>query len=143
MEVSVQHFSPTSKFYDVQQRDRFGDAKVTVRTKLINRIFRRQKMRIELVILGSLVLSTSVVGNAYFNKKQFYPSVVHITKSNPSMMVGLFFQLYSLHVSCIMKSVVSKTLVHFVPGYVYSSPSHGHSSRETYEKSFLWSAESC
>ena len=42
-----------------------------------------------------------------------------------------------------MKSVVSKTLVHFVPGYVYSSPSHGHSSRETYEKSFLWSAESC
>nr|CAG4636063.1 EOG090X03TK [Eubosmina coregoni]SVE69716.1 EOG090X03TK [Eubosmina coregoni] len=44
-------------------------------------------MRIELVILGSLVLSTSVVGNAYFNKKQFYPSVVHITKSNPSMMV--------------------------------------------------------
>nr|SVE75040.1 EOG090X03TK [Daphnia dolichocephala] len=45
------------------------------------------KMRIELVILGSLVLSTSVVGNAYYQKKQFYPSVVHITKSNPSMMV--------------------------------------------------------
>nr|CAG4647790.1 EOG090X03TK [Moina brachiata]SVE92929.1 EOG090X03TK [Moina brachiata] len=44
-------------------------------------------MRIELVILGSLILSTSVVGNAYFQKKQFYPSVVHITKSNPSMMV--------------------------------------------------------
>nr|CAG4637701.1 EOG090X03TK [Chydorus sphaericus] len=44
-------------------------------------------MRIELVILGSLVLSTSVVGNAYYQKKQFYPSVVHITKSNPSMMV--------------------------------------------------------
>ena len=44
-------------------------------------------MRIELVILGSIVLSTSVVGNAYYQKKQFYPSVVHITKSNPSMMV--------------------------------------------------------
>lgn len=44
-------------------------------------------MRIELVILGSLVLSTTVVGNAYYQKKQFYPSVVHITKSNPSMMV--------------------------------------------------------
>nr|SVE75670.1 EOG090X03TK [Daphnia hispanica] len=44
-------------------------------------------MRIELVILGSLVLSSSVVGNAYYQKKQFYPSVVHITKSNPSMMV--------------------------------------------------------
>jgi len=44
-------------------------------------------MRIELVILSSLVLSTTVVGNAYYQKKQFYPSVVHITKSNPSMMV--------------------------------------------------------
>nr|CAG4641585.1 EOG090X03TK [Eurycercus lamellatus] len=44
-------------------------------------------MRIELVILISLILSTSVVGNAYYHKKQFYPSVVHITKSNPSMMV--------------------------------------------------------
>nr|SVE80035.1 EOG090X03TK [Daphnia magna]SVE81232.1 EOG090X03TK [Daphnia magna] len=48
---------------------------------------KQSKMRIELVILGSLVLSTSVVGNAYYQKKQFYPSVVHITKSNPSMMV--------------------------------------------------------
>nr|SVE73472.1 EOG090X03TK [Daphnia atkinsoni] len=48
---------------------------------------KQSKMRIELVILGSLVLSSSVVGNAYYQKKQFYPSVVHITKSNPSMMV--------------------------------------------------------
>jgi len=44
-------------------------------------------MRIELVIFGSLLLSTFVVGNAYYQKTQFYPSVVHITKSNPSMMV--------------------------------------------------------
>ena len=55
---------------------------------LVEKINEKQlKMRIELVILGSLVLSTSVVGNAYYQKKQFYPSVVHITKSNPSMMV--------------------------------------------------------
>jgi len=36
---------------------------------------------------GSLMLTASVIGNAYYQKKQFYPSVVYITKSNPSMAV--------------------------------------------------------
>lgn len=36
----------------------------------------------------SLVLTAAVVGNAYYQKQQFYPSVVYITKSNPSMAVG-------------------------------------------------------
>lgn len=36
----------------------------------------------------SLVLTAVVVGNAYYQKKQFYPSVVYITKSNPSMAVS-------------------------------------------------------
>lgn len=36
----------------------------------------------------SLVLTASVIGNAYYQKKQFYPSVVYITKSNPSMAVS-------------------------------------------------------
>lgn len=35
----------------------------------------------------SLTLTTIVVANAYYQKKQFYPSVVYITKSNPSMAV--------------------------------------------------------
>ncbi|XP_035825186.1 E3 ubiquitin-protein ligase synoviolin B isoform X2 [Aplysia californica] len=35
----------------------------------------------------SLALTATVIGNAYYQKKQFYPSVVYITKSNPSMAV--------------------------------------------------------
>uniref|UniRef100_T1KFH9 RING-type E3 ubiquitin transferase n=1 Tax=Tetranychus urticae TaxID=32264 RepID=T1KFH9_TETUR len=35
----------------------------------------------------SILLTMAVIGNAYYQKKQFYPSVVYITKSNPSMAV--------------------------------------------------------
>ncbi|RWS25700.1 E3 ubiquitin-protein ligase synoviolin B-like protein [Leptotrombidium deliense] len=44
-------------------------------------------MRAILVTLGSVLLTASVIGNAYYQKKQFYPSVVYITKSNSSMAV--------------------------------------------------------
>lgn len=37
----------------------------------------------------SMILTAIVVGNAYYQKKQFYPSVVYITKSNPSMAVSI------------------------------------------------------
>jgi E3 ubiquitin-protein ligase synoviolin len=59
-------------------------------------------MRIELVMFGSLLLSTFVVGNAYYQKKQFYPSVVHITKSNPSMMVKKDYLCYNDNGFCIL-----------------------------------------
>lgn len=35
----------------------------------------------------SLAMTAAVVSNAYYQKKQFYPSVVYITKSNPCMAV--------------------------------------------------------
>lgn len=41
------------------------------------------------VTVLSLALTTVVIANAYYQKKQFYPSVVYITKSNPSMAVSL------------------------------------------------------
>lgn len=44
-------------------------------------------MKTLLFIGFSVVLSGAVIGNAYYQKKQFYPSVVYITKSNPSMAV--------------------------------------------------------
>ncbi|CAN8031387.1 unnamed protein product [Ixodes persulcatus] len=44
-------------------------------------------MRAFLLTLGSVVLTTAVIGNAYYQKKQFYPSVVYLTKSNPSMAI--------------------------------------------------------
>lgn len=46
------------------------------------------KMRALGISAISLVLTAIVVGNAYYQKKQFYPSVVYITKSNPSMAVS-------------------------------------------------------
>lgn len=46
-------------------------------------------MRAVGVTVLSLALTTVVIANAYYQKKQFYPSVVYITKSNPSMAVSL------------------------------------------------------
>ena len=46
------------------------------------------EMRTILMTSVSFALSAMVIGNAYYQKKQFYPSVVYITKSNPSMAVG-------------------------------------------------------
>lgn len=48
-------------------------------------------MRTSLIFLLSAVLSTAVIANAVVQKKQFYPSVVYISKSNPSMAV-IYFQ---------------------------------------------------
>lgn len=53
----------------------------------------RVKMRAASITFISLVLTSAVVGNAFYHKKQFYPSVVYITKSNPSMAVGVTFIL--------------------------------------------------
>ncbi|XP_015171293.1 PREDICTED: E3 ubiquitin-protein ligase synoviolin A isoform X1 [Polistes dominula] len=39
------------------------------------------------IMLISAALTCAVIGNAYYQRKQFYPTVVHITKSNPSMTV--------------------------------------------------------
>ncbi|GAB0091902.1 E3 ubiquitin-protein ligase HRD1 [Sergentomyia squamirostris] len=44
-------------------------------------------MRAVGVSLVTMGLTAAVIGNAYYQKKQFYPSVVYITKSNPSMAV--------------------------------------------------------
>lgn len=46
--------------------------------------------------VASLTLTAIVVGNAYYQKKQFYPSVVYITKSNPSLAVSIILVLISL-----------------------------------------------
>jgi E3 ubiquitin-protein ligase synoviolin len=37
---------------------------------------------------GSFLLTALTISNAFVQKKQFYPSVVYITKSSPSMAVG-------------------------------------------------------
>ncbi|XP_013400615.1 E3 ubiquitin-protein ligase synoviolin A [Lingula anatina] len=51
------------------------------------------KMRAVLLTAASFMLTGIVIGNAYLQKKQFYPSVVYITKSSPSMAV-LYIQAF-------------------------------------------------
>ncbi|XP_022096953.1 E3 ubiquitin-protein ligase synoviolin B-like [Acanthaster planci] len=52
-------------------------------------------MRGFLLTVASFGLTASVVGHAFFQKKQFYPSVVYLTKSNPSMAV-IYMQAFVL-----------------------------------------------
>ncbi|VDK83983.1 unnamed protein product [Onchocerca ochengi] len=40
-----------------------------------------------ILTVTSVILTSLTIGNAFFQKKQFYPSVVYITKSSPSMAV--------------------------------------------------------
>ena len=47
----------------------------------------RSMMRSAALTAASLALTTAVLGNAWLQRHQFYPSVVYITKSNPSMAV--------------------------------------------------------
>lgn len=47
------------------------------------------KMRGLALSLMTMSLTAVVVFNAYYQKKQFYPSVVYITKSNPCMAVSM------------------------------------------------------
>ena len=46
------------------------------------------RFRSELAILLSFVLTLGVILNAFYHKKQFYPSIVYLTKSNSSMAVS-------------------------------------------------------
>jgi E3 ubiquitin-protein ligase synoviolin len=50
-------------------------------------------MKALLVTFGTVILTAGVLANAYYQKKQFYPSVVYLTKSSPSMAV-LYLQAF-------------------------------------------------
>ncbi|CAH0594244.1 unnamed protein product [Chrysodeixis includens] len=52
-------------------------------------------MKALLATVISLALTTVVIGNAYYQKKQFYPSIVYLTNSNPSMAV-MYLQAFIL-----------------------------------------------
>ena len=54
-------------------------------------------MREVVLTAASLALTGAVVANAYYQKHQFYPSVVYLTKSSPSMAVSYKFRLAQEH----------------------------------------------
>ena len=52
------------------------------------------EMRSEVLAGTSVVLTGLVLANAWVQRQQFYPSVVYITKSNPSMAV-IYLQVWA------------------------------------------------
>jgi len=62
-------------------------------------------MRSAVLTAASLGLTSLVLGNAWFQRQQFYPSVVYITKSNPSMAV---IYLQSLVMVILMGKLMRK-----------------------------------
>ncbi|XP_037073412.1 LOW QUALITY PROTEIN: E3 ubiquitin-protein ligase synoviolin-like [Pollicipes pollicipes] len=52
-------------------------------------------MNASLMASLSVVLTSAVIGNAFYQKKQFYPSVVYLTKSNASLAV-IYVQAFVL-----------------------------------------------
>jgi len=62
-------------------------------------------MRSAVLTAGSLALTALVLANAWFQRQQFYPSVVYITKSNPSMAV---IYLQSLVMVILMGKLMRK-----------------------------------
>lgn len=58
------------------------------RIRFIDKIqLKMARFRSELAVLISFLLTLTVVINAFLHKKQFYPSIVYLTKSNSSMAV--------------------------------------------------------
>ena len=48
------------------------------------------RVRSELIVLASFTLTIGVIVNAFYQRHQFYPSVVYLTKSSASMAVSDF-----------------------------------------------------
>ena len=44
-------------------------------------------MKAEYIVLLSFLLTIAVITNAFYLKRQFYPSVVYLTKSSTSLAV--------------------------------------------------------
>jgi E3 ubiquitin-protein ligase synoviolin len=57
-------------------------------------------------IILSFLLTVSVVLNAFYQRKQFYPSVVYLTKSNLSMAVRFFVYLKNKYSSNYLHHVL-------------------------------------
>lgn len=90
-------FARAKKRVDKVQFDWFGWANSKNCSNIV-KCLSWKKMSAEMRALGlsviSILLTSAVIGNAYYQKKQFYPSVVYITKSNPSMAVSIFDELF-------------------------------------------------
>ena len=85
-------------------------------------------MRSEVLAAASVGLTGLVLANAWVQRQQFYPSVVYITKSNPSMAV-IYLQVELL-------------TTNFVLQLFLAVPCAGDLNRQVDEEAVLWPVES-
>ena len=88
-------------------------------------------MRSEVLAAASVGLTALVLANAWVQRQQFYPSVVYITKSNPSMAV-IYLQVDFM---IILFFLSSNKLLLAVPGA-------GDLNWQVDEEVVLWPVES-
>lgn len=99
----------------MEKREKFRTHKFNKINIFFESISQLAENLLEMRALGisviSLALTGMVIGNAYYQKKQFYPSVVYITKSNPSMAV-IYIQslVLVLMLGKLMKKIFLGTL---------------------------------
>ena len=60
-------------------------------------------MLVTMISAATLTLTITVLGNAWSQRQMFYPSVVNITKSNPSMSV-IYLQVDLFIIHCNIRS---------------------------------------
>lgn len=89
------------------------------------------KMTSTTAVAASLVLSSCVIANAFRQKKQFYPSVVYICKSNPSMAV-----MY-------MQALVAVYLLGKLTGKIFFGTLRPAESERLVEKAWYAVTETC
>lgn len=94
-------------------------------------------VRAVLVTATSLALTGAVVAHAYLLKHQFYPTVVYLTKSSPSMAVRVF---HMKHVCVFCACVTNSGLF---SGVIHSGVCSGVSAWKIHEESLFWTAKSC
>ena len=85
-------------------------------------------MRSEVLAAASVGLTALVLANAWVQRQQFYPSVVYITKSNPSMAV-IYLQVEFL-------------IIFFFQPILFVVPGAGDLNRKVDEEAVLWPVES-
>ena len=85
-------------------------------------------MRSEVLAAASVGLTALVLANAWVQRQQFYPSVVYITKSNPSMAV-IYLQVELLTANSFFN-------------FFLAVPGAGDLNRQVDEEAVLWPVES-
>lgn len=102
-------------------------------------------VRAALVTATSLALTGAVVAHAYFLKHQFYPTVVYLTKSSPSMAVSNHELCSDNSYECKINAsnIIIWLCSYFLAGLIHTGFRVGILIGKIHAEGLFWSAESC